>query len=66
MSCRTRIGTGSGTPPGSSSASASWTSLPQIILAELGLSPPEEEKPPPIPEVVRVPVDDEGREIQAS
>ncbi len=35
------------------------------ILAEFGLSPPEEEKPPPIPEVVRVPVDDEGREIQA-
>jgi hypothetical protein len=35
------------------------------ILADLGLSP-EEEKPPPIREVVRVPVDDEGREIQAS
>ncbi len=35
------------------------------ILAELGLSPPEEEKPPPIRDVVRVPVDDEGREIQA-
>ncbi len=35
------------------------------ILAELGLSP-EEEKPPPIRDVVRVPVDDEGREIQAS
>jgi hypothetical protein len=35
------------------------------ILAELGLSPPEEEKPPPIREVVRVPVDDEGHEIQA-
>jgi hypothetical protein len=31
------------------------------ILAELGLSPPEEEKPPPIGEVVRVPVDDDGR-----
>ena len=37
-----------------------------IILDHLGLSPPEEEKPPPIREVVRVPVDDEGREIQAS
>jgi hypothetical protein len=36
------------------------------ILDHLGLSPPEEEKPPPIREVVRVPVDDEGREIQAS
>ncbi len=36
------------------------------ILANLGLSPPEEEKPPPIREVVRVPVDDEGREIEAS
>ena len=35
------------------------------ILAELGLSPPEQESPPPILEVVRVPVDDEGREIQA-
>ncbi len=35
------------------------------ILAELGLSPPEQEKPPPPREVVRVPVDDEGREIQA-
>ena len=35
---------------------------------ELVLAPasPEEEKPPPIREVVRVPVDDEGREIQAS
>jgi hypothetical protein len=36
------------------------------ILAELGLSPPEQERPPPTREVVRVPVDDEGREIQAS
>ena len=35
------------------------------ILAELGLSPPEEEKPPPIRAVIRVPVDDEGYEIQA-
>jgi hypothetical protein len=34
------------------------------ILAHLDLSPPE--KPPPdIREVVRVPVDEEGREIQA-
>ncbi len=36
------------------------------LLDELGLSPPEEEKPPPICEVVRTPMDDEGREIQAS
>src|SRR5688572_30346161 len=36
------------------------------ILTALGLSPPEDEKPPPIREVLRVPVDDEGREIQAS
>ncbi len=36
------------------------------ILAELGLSPPEDEKPPPTRHVVRVPVDDEGREIHAS
>ena len=35
------------------------------ILAGLGLSP-EDEQPPPIREVVRVPVDDEGRQIQAS
>ena len=34
------------------------------ILTVLGLSPPVDEKPPPIREVVRVPVDDEGREIQ--
>jgi hypothetical protein len=34
------------------------------ILDHLGLSPPEQEKPPPIPEVTRVPVDEEGREIQ--
>jgi len=32
----------------------------------LGLSPPEQEKSPPTREVVRVSVDDEGREIQAS
>jgi len=35
------------------------------ILDHLGLSPPEDEKPPPTREVVRMPVDDEGREIQA-
>ena len=33
------------------------------ILDHLGLSPPEEKPPPEIAEVVRVPVDDEGREI---
>jgi hypothetical protein len=33
------------------------------ILAALGLSP-QEEKPPPIREVIRVPVDDEGREVR--
>ena len=33
------------------------------ILDHLGLSPPEEKPPPPISELVRVPVDDEGREI---
>ena len=33
------------------------------ILEHLGLSPPEEKPPPQISEVVRVPVDDEGREI---
>jgi hypothetical protein len=36
------------------------------VLAHLGLSPPEEPKPPPaVHEVVRVPVDEEGREMQA-
>jgi hypothetical protein len=35
------------------------------ILDALGLSPPKEDKPPPIPQVIRVPLDDEGREIQA-
>jgi hypothetical protein len=35
------------------------------ILDHLGLSPPEQEKPPPTRELVRVPVDDDGREIQA-
>ena len=37
-----------------------------VYLTALGLSPPEDEKPPPIREVLRVPVDDDGREIQAS
>ena len=33
----------------------------QQVLAHLGLSPPEQPKPPPaVHEVVRVPVDDEG------
>ena len=35
------------------------------ILDHLGLSPPGQEHPAPTPEVVRVPVDDEGREILA-
>ena len=36
------------------------------ILHHLGLSPPEPAKPPPaVHEVVRVPVDEEGREIEA-
>ena len=35
------------------------------ILDHLGLSPPQQQKPPPTRELVRVPVDDEGREIQA-
>jgi hypothetical protein len=35
------------------------------ILDHLGLSPPEQEKPPPTRDVIRVPVDDEGRDIQA-
>ena len=36
------------------------------VLAHLGLSPPEERKPPPaMYEVVRVPVDAEGSEIAA-
>jgi hypothetical protein len=33
-------------------------------LDHLGLSPPPLEKPPPTREVVRVPVDDEGRELE--
>lgn len=35
------------------------------ILDHLGLSPPGQQEPAPTPEVVRVPVDDEGREILA-
>ena len=35
------------------------------ILDHLGLSPPQQQKPPPTREVVRVPLDDEGREIRA-
>jgi hypothetical protein len=34
------------------------------ILDHLGLSPPRQEKPPPTREVVRVPVDDQGCEIE--
>ena len=32
-------------------------------LHALGLSPPQQERPPPIREVVRVPVDEEGWEV---
>jgi hypothetical protein len=36
------------------------------ILDHLGLGPPETAKPPPaLHEVVRVPLDEEGREIEA-
>ena len=36
------------------------------VLAHLGLSPPQEPKPPPaVHEVARVPVDEEGREMEA-
>ena len=35
------------------------------ILAHLRLTPPQQERPPPSRELVRVPVDGEGREIQA-
>jgi len=35
------------------------------ILDHLGLSPPRQDKPPPTRELVRVPVDDERREIEA-
>lgn len=34
------------------------------ILDHVGLSPPEHEKPPPIRDVARVPVADEGREVE--
>ena len=38
----------------------------QQTLGHLGLSPPEEPKPPPaVHDVVRVPVDEEGREMDA-
>ena len=36
------------------------------ILDHLGLTPAPQERPPPTRELVRVPVDEEGREIQAS
>ncbi|MBN2370981.1 MAG: hypothetical protein JXO72_10885 [Vicinamibacteria bacterium] len=36
----------------------------QRILEHLGLSEPEDERPPP-PDIRYVPVDDEGREITA-
>jgi hypothetical protein len=36
------------------------------ILEHLGLTPPPQERPPPSRELVRVPVDEEGRETQAS
>ena len=37
------------------------------VLAHLGLSPPEESKPAPsVHDIVRVPVDEEGREMEAS
>ena len=39
-----------------------WSST---LLDHLGLSPPEQDKPPPTREVVQVPVDDEAREIRA-
>lgn len=36
------------------------------VLAHLGLNPPEEPEPPPaLHEVVRVPVDEEGGEMEA-
>jgi hypothetical protein len=34
------------------------------ILEHLGLAPPPQERPPPSRELVRVPVDEEGREIR--
>jgi hypothetical protein len=38
-----------------------WSST---LLDHLGLTPPEEKPPPEVKEVVRVPVDEEGREIR--
>jgi hypothetical protein len=35
------------------------------ILDSLGLTPPPQERPPPSRKLVRVPLDEEGREIQA-
>ena len=35
------------------------------ILDHVGLSPPPPEKPPPTRELIRVPVDEEARELQA-
>jgi hypothetical protein len=35
------------------------------ILDAPALSPPQEEKPPPTQQMVRVPVDEKGREIHA-
>jgi len=35
------------------------------ILAALGLGPPEQDRAPPVREVVRVPMEEEGREIGA-
>lgn len=35
------------------------------ILDHLGLTSPPQERPPPTRELVRVPLDEEGREIQA-
>ena len=41
-----------------------WSST---LLDHLGLNPPETAKPPPaLHEVVRVPVDEEGREIEGA
>jgi hypothetical protein len=35
------------------------------ILSHLDLTPPPQERPPPSRELVRVPLDEEGREIRA-
>jgi hypothetical protein len=48
--------------------SRSWPTYTTIkqVLAHVGLSPPEEPKPPPaVHEVVHVPIDEEGREMEA-